>query len=69
MPARIAYHKRLLEDARRVDLYRQAIRRLVRPGMRVLDLGCGTGVLGLMALQAGAERLYGIDQKIGRAHV
>lgn len=28
---------------------------LVKPGMRVLDLGCGTGVVGLLAQRAGAQ--------------
>ena len=32
----------------------------VRPGMRVLDLGCGTGVVGLLAAAAGA-RVVAVD--------
>ena len=30
-------------------------------GRRVLDMGCGTGVLGILAFKMGAERVLGID--------
>ena len=30
-------------------------------GQKVLDMGCGTGVLGIYACQAGAERVLGVD--------
>ena len=32
------------------------------PGAVVVDLGSGTGVLGLMACQAGAKRVYSIEE-------
>ncbi len=38
-----------------------ALEKLVRPGMRVLDLGCGSGILSIAALLLGAERAYGCD--------
>ena len=31
------------------------------PGKKVLDMGCGTGILSIMAAQAGATSLTGID--------
>jgi len=49
------HHRLMLQDALRMDSYRQAIQRRVRPGMRVMDLGTGTGILALWAAQAGAE--------------
>lgn len=52
--AGLEYHHQLLEDPFRTDAYERAIRALVRPGMRVLDLGCGTGVLSLLAARRGA---------------
>ncbi len=34
---------------------------LVRPGMRVIDLGCGSGILSVAALLLGAESAVGVD--------
>ena len=38
-----------------------ALEALVKPGMRVLDLGCGSGILGIGALLLGAESCLGCD--------
>src|SRR5262245_8795914 len=40
---------------------RQAARALVRPGDRVLDVGCGTGDLSFACLRAGAGSVIGLD--------
>ncbi len=37
------------------------VERLVRPGMEVLDIGCGSGILAIAALKLGAERAFGVD--------
>lgn len=42
-------------------LYRDALQAVVREGAVVADLGCGIGVLGLLALEAGAGKVYGVD--------
>lgn len=54
-------HLEYLELPSRLDLYRAAVKTLVRPGDRVVDAGCGTALLGLLCLQAGAEHVYAID--------
>lgn len=55
-------HLSLLGAAPRVEAFRRAIRRRVRPGSIVADLGSGTGVLAFLALQAGARRVYAVDR-------
>ena len=55
-------HRQFLEDAVRLDAFSRAIAEVVRPGHVVVDLGSGTGVLGLLACRAGASRVYSVDQ-------
>jgi SAM-dependent methyltransferase len=55
-------HIGMLADERRTRLYVEAIRRVVRPGDVVLDLGTGTGVLAIAAAQAGARRVYAVER-------
>lgn len=57
---RVDVHRRMLEDAVRVDTYAHAIRSIVKPGMVVVDAGTGSGVLAVMAAKAGAT-VYAID--------
>ena len=38
-----------------------ALERCAKPGVRVLDLGCGSGILGIGALLLGCERCLGVD--------
>ena len=47
-------HRQYLSDETRLGLFRKAIHKVVRPGDVVVDLGCGTGILGMLAWQAGA---------------
>ena len=57
MPADIIplqYHTNMLTDAHRMDSFEAAIAAVVRPGMQVLDLGAGTGVLSFFAARQGA---------------
>jgi Ribosomal protein L11 methyltransferase (PrmA) len=54
-------HRQYLGDHARVAAFRQAIHEVVKPGDVVVDLGAGTGILGLLACQAGAARVYAIE--------
>lgn len=57
------YYQEMLADRLRMARYREAIRRAVRPGDLVADLGTGLGILALMAVQCGARRVYAIDNR------
>ena len=48
-------------DAVRNDAYAAALARVITPDSVVLDLGAGTGVLGLIAARLGARRVYLVE--------
>lgn len=54
-------HRQYLADTARLDAFDAALRATVHPGDVVLDLASGTGILGLLACQAGARRVYAIE--------
>src|SRR5262245_1106852 len=50
-----SWHAPMLHDLPRNRCYADAIARAVRPGMRVLEIGKGAGLLSLLGARAGAE--------------
>ena len=54
-------HLGYVADAVRLEQFRSAVAQVVRPGDRVADVGCGSAVLGLLCLQAGAGHVDAID--------
>jgi protein arginine N-methyltransferase 1 len=55
-------HYGYLADRVKLGRYQAAISRLVRAQHVVLDLGCGSGLLGLMALRVGAREVLFVDR-------
>jgi type I protein arginine methyltransferase len=55
------YHYHMLTDESRMAPFAEAIALVVRPGMRVVDLGAGTGVLSFFAARAGAKVVWSIE--------
>lgn len=52
----------MLSDKVRMEAFRRAIFQTVKPGDIVVDMGAGTGLLGIWALQAGAKKVYAIEK-------
>lgn len=51
------YHLSMLNDRKRNEAWERALTQLVKPGMRVLEIGTGPGLLALMAARAGAQKV------------
>jgi type I protein arginine methyltransferase len=51
----------MVADRIRVDAYAQALRKTVRPGAVVLEIGTGPGIFAVLACQLGASRVYAIE--------
>lgn len=56
-----ANHVYMLRDTVRVMAYRAAIEKHA-PGQRVVEVGCGTGILSLFAAKAGARKVVAIEE-------
>jgi protein arginine N-methyltransferase 1 len=54
-------HYIYVSDPVRIAAYETAVAAVVRAGSVVVDLGSGTGVLGLLACRAGARKVYSIE--------
>jgi len=57
-----SWHLPMLADSQRNTAYAQAIEAQIRPGDIVLDIGCGSGILAMMAVRAGAKHVYAIEK-------
>ena len=55
------WHFPMMNDAPRNLAFEEAIIARLEPGDVVLDIGCGAGLLSLMAARAGAEQVFAIE--------
>ncbi len=60
-PPQVDEHRLLLSDDLCQVGFKKAIEAAVRPGSVVVDLGTGSGIHTLFALQAGARKVYAIE--------
>lgn len=57
----LADYGHMVEDPVRMSAYRESMRRHIRPGDVVIDIGTGPGIMAMMACQLGAARVYAIE--------
>lgn len=57
----LEYQRTILADRVRNEAFARALRKVVRPGDVVVDLGAGTGFLSMLARRFGAERCFLIE--------
>lgn len=60
--AQLSIHRLMLSDRVRTESYRRALASAVRPGDVVLDVGAGTGIMGMLAVQSGARKVYAVEK-------
>jgi type I protein arginine methyltransferase len=51
----------MLEDKIRIGAFTEALRRAIRPGAVVMDIGTGPGFMAILACRLGASRVYAIE--------
>ncbi len=51
----------LLSQRSRIEKFAVALERVIRPGMKVADIGSGSGILALLAARYGASKVTAID--------
>jgi len=58
----VRIHQIMLQDKRRTNCYKKAIENNLKTDSRVIDLGCGTGVLSFFAAVKGCRKVYAVDR-------
>ena len=57
----ILAYGRMIKDPVRFHAYMEALRRTVKPGSVVLDMGTGPGIMALLACRFGARKVYAVE--------
>jgi SAM-dependent methyltransferase len=63
LPTLLGYHQALLADVERNRAFARALRKRVRVGQRVLDLGAGSGVWAVLAARLGAREVVAVERE------
>jgi len=58
------YHFQMLKDPIRNGAFHNSIKSAVKPGMHVLDIGTGTGLLSMISAQAGASLVTACEKHV-----
>ncbi len=58
-------HKEMLFDTKRTLSFKKALKKLIKKGDKVYDLGTGTGILAMFAATYGAGQVYASDAEHG----
>ena len=61
MHSLLVEHLGYLSTRNRLNAYRKAVDQTVNQTDTVVDVGCGSGILGLLCLQAGASHIFAVD--------
>ncbi|MBU0761838.1 MAG: 50S ribosomal protein L11 methyltransferase [Candidatus Altiarchaeota archaeon] len=59
--SQVEVHQTLLKDEVRINSFRDAIKKSVKPGDTVLDVGTGTGILAMLAAKQKAKKVVAVD--------
>lgn len=57
-----SWHWPMLHDTSRNEAYSKAIKALVSPESTVFEIGCGSGLLSILAAQAGARHVFACEK-------
>ena len=63
------WHFAMIQDDVRNQAFLGAIERAIRPNMKVLDIGSGSGLLAMMAARAGAQEVHSCEMNPASAAV